>query len=301
MSETQPSAIDFTQEDKVSQILPRLPLRSSHTAGWHGIYVQQHHQPAWQTPEYCSTQHLILIHESEQLIQAERRLDGRRQHEQLSDGNVVIVPANAQHQVSWDQENSFILLFLEPTNLAHIAYEAVNVDRVDILPQFAMRDPLIYQIGRSLQAELQSNANGWGTRLYAEAAATMLAVHLLKQYSAFPTQIPDYAQGLSSQRRQLVLEYIHEHLSEDLSLAAIASSVGMSPYYFARLFKQSMGIAPYQYVLQQRVERAKQLLKTSRLSIAAIAHRVGFSDQSQLTVQFRKFTSTTPKAYRDGL
>jgi AraC family transcriptional regulator len=90
-------------------------------------------------------------------------------------------------------------------------------------------------------------------------------------------------------------------LGEDLSIAAIANALEMSQYYFSRLFKQSLGLSPYQYVMRQRIQRAESLLKTTPLSIAAIAQQVGFSNQGQFTIQFRKFTGTTPSRYRKKL
>ncbi|MBD3883295.1 helix-turn-helix transcriptional regulator [Phormidium tenue FACHB-886] len=64
---------------------------------------------------------------------------------------------------------------------------------------------------------------------------------------------------------------------------------------FANLFKQAMGISPHRYVIQQRVERAKSLPSKTDLAIADIALRVGFSSQSHLTQQFKRFTGMTPK------
>ncbi|MEM6437140.1 MAG: helix-turn-helix transcriptional regulator [Cyanobacteria bacterium P01_D01_bin.115] len=77
----------------------------------------------------------------------------------------------------------------------------------------------------------------------------------------------------------------------------------MSESHFSRCFKQSVGIAPYQYLLQQRVERAKQLLKQpaprpQTLSISDIALECGFANQTHLTKVFRQITGVTPKAYR---
>ncbi|NJO43692.1 MAG: helix-turn-helix transcriptional regulator [Cyanobacteria bacterium CRU_2_1] len=72
----------------------------------------------------------------------------------------------------------------------------------------------------------------------------------------------------------------------------------MSVYYFCELFKQSIGVAPYQYVLQQRVERAKQLLKDEKRAIVDIALECGFANQTHLNKHFRKLTGMTPKSYR---
>src|SRR5262249_61294164 len=99
--------------------------------------------------------------------------------------------------------------------------------------------------------------------------------------------------GLSRHKLRRALETIHDNLNRDISLAEIAANVGISPYHFARLFKQSTGLAPHQYVLAQRIELAKTLLSEPRLPLAEIAGRLGFSDQSHFTAVFRRLTGTT--------
>ncbi|MBW4579891.1 MAG: AraC family transcriptional regulator [Tildeniella nuda ZEHNDER 1965/U140] len=298
MPEPNRLTVDFTQESEVLQVLARPPLLTSQDFAWDGIYLQQHRQPAWETPEYAHTRHMLMVHEADCEVQSERVLDGRRQSEVLSSPQVVLVPATVQHQAVWDREGSFTLLFLEPDHLAQVAYEAVNVDRIELIPQFATPDPLIYQIGQALKSEITSN--GVGSRLFVDSLTTALSIHLLRSYSTWQQPLQEY-RGLSQRKLQQAIDYINDHLDQELSLAAIARELDMSQYYFARLFKQSMGISPYQYVLQQRIERAKVWLKSSALSMSAIAHRVGFADQSQFTVQFRKFTGITPRAYRERL
>jgi AraC family transcriptional regulator len=96
-----------------------------------------------------------------------------------------------------------------------------------------------------------------------------------------------------------LLDYIHANLAQDIKLTNLAQIVGMSQYYFCQLFKQSMGIAPYQYVIQLRVERAKQLLKCREMAISDVALACGFANQSHFTKHFRKLTGITPKAYRE--
>ncbi|WP_242050619.1 helix-turn-helix transcriptional regulator [Oculatella sp. FACHB-28] len=83
-----------------------------------------------------------------------------------------------------------------------------------------------------------------------------------------------------------------------MSLAEVAGVINISPTYFASLFKQAMGISPHQYVIQQRVEKAKLMLKRTNLAIADIALQVGFSSQNHLTQQFKRITGMTPKQVR---
>jgi AraC family transcriptional regulator len=103
--------------------------------------------------------------------------------------------------------------------------------------------------------------------------------------------------GLPRYKLQKVIAYIDEHLSENLSLATIAQQIGISQFYFGHLFKQTMGVSPHQYLLQQRIERAKQLLLQNRPNIADIALAVGFSNQSHFTRRFKQVVGITPKRF----
>jgi AraC family transcriptional regulator len=300
MPEAQPLTVDFIQANDVLQVLPDLPIRTSDSLGWNGIYVQQHHQPAWETPEYTHIRHMLIVHSPDVTTQSERWFDGRMHQEQVGgDNTIIIVPAGVQHRANWNRDSPFSLLFLEPDRLIQIARESVTTERIQLLPHGAMQDPLIDQIGRALTAELGSSQIG--SQLFVESLTIALAIHLLRQYSDHSQPLRNHTGGLPQRKLDQAIEYIHEHLGEDLSIAAIADALEMSQYYFARLFKQSLGSSPYQYVMQQRIQRAESLLKTTPLSIAAIAQRVGFSNQGQFTIQFRKFTGTTPSRYRRQL
>jgi AraC family transcriptional regulator len=105
--------------------------------------------------------------------------------------------------------------------------------------------------------------------------------------------------GLSKYKLQQIQEYIHAHLDRDIKLTELAALSGVSHYYFCRQFKRSLGISPYQYVLQQRVERAKQLLKFRDVAISEIALECGFANQSHFTKHFRKLTGITPNRFRE--
>ena len=79
-------------------------------------------------------------------------------------------------------------------------------------------------------------------------------------------------------------------------LAAVAC---LSPYHFARQFKRATGLPPHQYVILRRVDRAKQLLQAgTNLSLAEVALRAGFSDQSQFSHHFKRLVGATPGQFR---
>jgi AraC family transcriptional regulator len=117
---------------------------------------------------------------------------------------------------------------------------------------------------------------------------------------------------LSQSQLQRVIDYIKANLTQDLSIFDLATLTSMSESHFSRSFKRSVGIAPYQYLMQQRVERAKQLLEQRSLAkplpqqkppgtgiaISTIALDCGFANQTHLTKVFRQMTGMTPKAYQ---
>lgn len=90
------------------------------------------------------------------------------------------------------------------------------------------------------------------------------------------------------------LTYIDEHLGEDLALASIAAEVALSPFHFARLFKQATGLSPHQYVVRRRVERARELIESRQGTVACVAVTVGFCDQSHLARHFKRLLGIAP-------
>ena len=285
--------LNYLKEESTLQILPKFPLLSSHPLGWDGMVVEHHSIPAWEMPEHALAQHGIGMNYSNTEGQLERVLDGRRQIEPIGRGLVAIAPAHVAHRVSWNQELEGTILLLEPTYLAQVAYETTNGDRVELIPTFGKVDPFIHQILRSLNAELA--APHLGSRLYVNSLTTALSIHLLRHYCTRNLNARGNDDGLPASTLSQVIEYIHAHLDQELGLAELAAIAHLSPHYFTRLFKQSTGVTPHQFVIRCRVERAKALLLAGKDSIAEIAQQVGFANQAHLTVHIKRSLGVTPK------
>jgi AraC family transcriptional regulator len=295
MSTEKRLALDMSLENTVRQLLPRPPLLSSYPLGWEDLYLQYHQQSPGETPEITMAHHSLLIHHREH-DWFERKINGKRHREPQQVGHIAIVPAGADHQSRWHQDLEFTALFLEPNYVKQIAYESIDPDRIEILPQLSAPDPLIYQISLALKQELETNR--LGNRLYVDSLKTMLTATLLKNYSAKKPLLSDRTNTFSPSRLKQAIEYIDANLAKDLSLAEIAAVVHVSPYHFARMFKQETGLSPHQYVLRHRIIKAKQLLINPNHPLLKISQQVGFDSQSHFIKVFRKYTGTTPKNYR---
>jgi AraC family transcriptional regulator len=291
--------VDMSKPQESARILPHAPVLSSQSIGWKGLLFQGFNHPGHEIPEYVLPHHMVIVGRR-QGIHQENRIDGKfyRRDSSIA-GDALIVPAGVTNATVWKENAEFSLLTLCPKFVSEVAHESIDPNRVELIPQFAAFDPLIHQLGLSLKADLEAGCPIG--KIFGESAAVMLAARLLQQHSIRIAKLASDEHGLSSYTLRQVLAYIRSHLSEDLSLIDLAQVSGMSPYYFLRLFKQSMHVTPRQYIIQMRIDLAKELLRSRELSIADISLRCGFTSQSHFTNVFRQLVGITPKAYQRSL
>lgn len=294
ISRKQSPDIGTNRENSLPELFIKSPKLSSRGKMWSGIGLEQHYLPPGETPEYSLEKFAITINLG-QSFEIERIIDRHIEKGLMFTGAVGLCPIDIPQIIRWNRDTNILILSLEDELLSHHAIELLGTDQYEMFPHLITQDALIYQMGLKLQEQLKINDSD--SRLYAESAATFLVVHLLQNYSIQKALIREYAGGLPKQQLRKVTDYIDVHLTQDISLDAIANYLGISRYHFCRLFKQSTGLSPHQYVIQQRVERAKQLLKRGKLSIAETAIACGFNHQSHLHRHFKRLTGTTPGSF----
>jgi AraC family transcriptional regulator len=275
-----------------------LPILSSKDRDWENIVVEQFQHPPGEGQTYYSDQHTICMSLAPRPVRF-LQIKGGRTHEGLyGKGDISITPAKMSFFARWNSDDRYMQIRITSKFIKSVARDALemNPEQVQFIPEFRTRDSQIEAMGMMLLAELQQE--NLGGRLYIDSLTNVLAVRLLRQYSAFQPHLSMYEGGLPARQLVIVLDYINEYLDRDIRLADLAQLVGMSQFHFSYLFKRSLGKPPYQYLLQQRIERAKQLLKQTDISIVNIAFTCGFSSHSHLSKQFRQLTGVTPKAFR---
>lgn len=294
------ATIDYRKANASAPFVPNPAVLSS--TGWGSLYFELHQQPKFDIAEHQHTMHIVACGLPDLLqtakfdgttVPGERWLDGKLEWERRRAGDIALIPAGISHRCNWNTSVQFGILAIEPALLQQVGQDWVNPDRIEIAPQFMSKSDALIQSIFSMKTELEMG--GIGGHLLVDSLRTALTIHLLRNYCTTVPKLSSHSGGLSSAQLALVTDYINAHLHQDLKLTDLSAIVQISPYHFLRLFKQSTGLTPHQYILQNRMKQAKYLLHHSDLSIAEIAARTGFYDQSHLTRCFKRILSTTPK------
>ena len=264
-----------------------------------GLIIDHHLKNADEIEVAFSNHHLLCYRlnefDSRQII----RIDDKEHNGAIGRGDFWLKPSYHSGFWRWESSNEALVFAIEPAFLRQVAAEnnCLNADKLEILPVPTTHDRELDILAMQFKREMD-NAE-FGNQMYIESLANLFTVHLLRHYCAFPATLQEYEGGLPAYKLRQAIAYINDNLNRTIKLNDVAKLLDLSQYYFCHQFKQSIGIAPYKYVIQQRLERAKELIKQSKLPLADIALECGFSSQSQMTQHFRKCVGVTPKAYRN--
>jgi AraC family transcriptional regulator len=159
-----------------------------------------------------------------------------------------------------------------------------------------LKDPRIRALMTAVNIE---RASGFPSgQLFLQSIEMALAAILVQTYSLSMDAKRPIKGGLSDVGRRNVIDLVRSRISEDISLADMAVVTGLSMTHFSHTFKKSMGESPHQFVLQQRVQCAKELLESLNLRMIDIALACGFKTQQHFARIFRKVCGLSPTEYQ---
>ena len=288
--------VDLTKEEELKQTVPNCSFTKVYQTEITGRGLIHEGHPACEYKEHTFQQHGIVVHLQPELNSL-RRLGDRVEVEHPNIGDVAIVPGGVNH---WQRIETEIvevaILTIEPKIIAHFAREKIRPEKVELLPTFAQSDPLIYGIALNLKTLLDGDRYD---KLYAESLYNTLFFHIIRNYCTVEFKLEAPPNGLAPYKLKQVIELINDNLDEEITIEQMAGIADLSLSYFSRQFKLSTGLTPHQYVMQQRLNKAKTLLKDQRFSLANIATDCGFTHQSHMGKLFKQNIGMTPKQYRD--
>lgn len=196
-----------------------------------------------------------------------------------------------------DIETGFEFLLLEVSQAAlHHTCAENGVPLADGLsPTQAGTDPVLAHLGRAVLPALARPAIA--SSLFVEQVVCAMQTHLVSRYHGTVTRAMRCG-ALSATQVRRAQELLVAGMDSAVLIGDIATACDVSRSYFIRAFRQATGATPYQWLLARRVERARELLTRSELSLADVAIQCGFSDQSHMTRTFARLTGATPGAWR---
>jgi AraC family transcriptional regulator len=208
---------------------------------------------------------------------------------------VSILPPALPHSLA-DRPGANTLILSIAGAFFHQAARALGGGDVALVEPHATADPLIREVGNAVDRDVRVRRPPDAG--YMESLAAVLAAHVARKYMIAKGTKAACCGGLAPHKLRCVRDHIGEHLGETIRVEQLAEAVHLSPFHFARMFKQSTGQSPHLYVLMRRIERAKELLAGTDTALVDVAADVGFRTQGHFTGVFHRYAGFTPRAFR---
>jgi AraC family transcriptional regulator len=263
---------------------------------WPGLRIHRARVMPGRMLEHTNTFHEVNVAISGGLTTTKVSATGTVVSTKGGRGNICITPAGQPVSAAWEKQLDNLGFFIDPDLVKRTAVENGLDDNFEMAEVYKTSDPLIQQLGLTLLDESDSPTPSG--QMFTDSLIQTLTLHLLTNYGTSAPTKQIVSGGLSGHKLRRVKVFILENLDADLGLAEIAAVADLSQFHFARAFRKSTGSTPQQFLMQQRIERAKELLAKDELPIVEVSLRTGFKNQSHFTSLFRKFTRLTPKMWR---
>ena len=189
-----------------------------------------------------------------------------------------------------------LVVYITQASLDEVAYAHRSPRVENLFWPHGTFDPIVHHIGQTLLSSLEQPDNA--SKVFLDYVLLALNCHFLRLYGGVPISAPQFRGGLAPWQVRRATEFLEAHLDGNISLQKVAEACEMSVSHFARAFKSTFRRPPHTWLTERRVEVAMDLMKNSRLPLADIANRCGFSDQSALNRSFKRIHGTSPGIWR---
>ena len=222
---------------------------------------------------------------------------------QVRPGDFFVTRSKTPYEVSFrspvgdELETLSIHLAVDPYRQALEAVYPGGADQVELVDFFG-RDEALTHLCFACAEMLAAQTPGSSRRV--ADLTRLIASFLAEKYTATAVEKPDFRGGLPIRQLHKVEDYLSEHLAEEISVGALSELVALSPFHFCRVFKQTTGMSPLQFVTRERISRAQQLIRETSRSLIEIALDVGYTSPSHFAQVFRRVAGMTPTDFRNA-
>jgi len=290
--------ISVVRDQHLVPLLGSIEDPPSGVQAWKGVLLERHvvrpgEVPEHEHPDLCL--HLQLTGDAEY----EWWSEGKNQVEHTRPGSLILLPPGTRDRLEWRRPSKRLILSVKNNGLADLAQELGAVRTPEFEEHWSLFDPTLGNVVTEMGNEAQRN---WplGT-LYADLLVMGLETQLLRRHSTVHIQKRTFQGGLTMPRLRRAMEYMNANLAEDLGLEKIAQELNLSSYHFAREFRSSTGQTPYQYLLDQRMAKARNLLRTTKWPVQYVSALTGFRSSVNFVRTFRQRVGQTPDAWRKSV
>lgn len=243
-------------------------------------------------------QHHLLLNLQEREHRVENRRDGVLRDFTYRLHEIILTPAGVCSGWYWHARSKVIVITIDPPRLDRFARTELGLiltaRQLSDVPQ--AHDPELCTAGTMLLDALR--LGGASSEVMYESLARVFLVKLLQRYGEERAEALEFACGFTAQHYKRVLDHVAAHFGQPITIEELARIAGMSTAHFSRLFKETLGDTPYQFVMDYRVEQAKRMLADPERPLIDVALSCGFADQPHFNRIFKRLTGRTPREWR---
>jgi AraC family transcriptional regulator len=217
----------------------------------------------------------------------------------VAPGQVVFCPRKEWHNIRWGERISVLSVRIPDSALMEAARERLTERSLEIVPKHVVTDDRLTHLLLALDAE---RARGYSSgKLFVDCIESALANILLTSFNTFAPRSISGKGGMAPHVLRRVIDFMHANMDKQIGLKDLADCAGLSLSHFSFQFRASTNQSPHQYMLRLRIERSKELLTDSRLSVLDVGLEVGFRNQQHFATVFRNSVGVPPSVYRTQL
>jgi AraC family transcriptional regulator len=214
-------------------------------------------------------------------------------------GGMVMMPDAMDFNVRLEASVQTLHLYLRRSLVEEVAQSILPGDpvRLELLPRFGESDTLIGRLMIEVRDALLDDPSA---PPYVDYFGRAIAARLIRAHSS-SSPVPRASLRMGRSHLCKAIDFMQANLEDSIELPAIAAVTGLSPSHFARQFRTTIGVAPHQYLMRLRIERAKRLLRETNTHLVDVALGCGFANQEHLSRIFKRSCGIAPAAYRRAL